>query len=74
MSCFAFNRRSKNCTCLKSRRCQGFDTCPFYKDAEQAMREAKDSKMLHRGAYGKQIQDVIRMIWDNQKEDWGNTY
>lgn len=74
MSCFAFNRRRKECTCLKDKRCEGFNICAFYKDAEQAMQEAKDSKLMFGDRYGKQIQDVIRMIWDNQKEDWGNTY
>ena len=78
MSCFAFNKKHKVCTCLKNKKhkvctclknkkCVGFSKCVFYKDCEQAMREAKESKIMHgNGKYWSEIEQVIQMIWDNQ--------
>ena len=70
MSCFAFNKKHKVCTCLKNKKCVGFSKCVFYKDCEQAMREAKESKIMHgNGKYWSEIEQVIQMIWDNQDQE-----
>lgn len=64
LDCFAHDRRDGSCSCLEVEKCQG-KPCPFYKDADQALEEAR-READPCGGYWKNTLAVIAMIERNQ--------
>lgn len=62
--CFAHDRLNGNCSCLSVKTCPG-KSCPFYKEADQALKEAKRENDPC-GVYRKNTLEAIAMIERNQ--------
>ena len=62
--CFAHDRFNGRCACLSVKKCPG-KSCPFYKEAGQALEEARRD-VDPCGVYRKNTLEVIAMIKRNQ--------
>lgn len=62
--CFARDRFNGICSCLDVEKCPG-KSCPFYKEADQALKEAKRENDPC-GVYRKNTLEAIAMIERNQ--------
>lgn len=64
LDCFAYDCFNGNCSCLDVKKCPG-KPCPFYKEAGQALKEAKRENDPC-GVYRRNTLEVIAMIERNQ--------
>lgn len=62
--CFAYDRFSGDCTCLRIGKCPG-ERCGFYKEAKQAVSEMKRGAGPG-NAYAQNIEAAIMMVRKNQ--------
>lgn len=63
-NCFAYDRFSGDCTCLRIGKCPG-EKCGFYKEAKQAVAEMKRGNQTS-VAYAQNTEAAIMMVRKNQ--------
>ncbi|NBI63695.1 hypothetical protein D3Z38_11665 [Clostridiales bacterium] len=62
--CFAYDRFSGNCTCLRIGKCPG-ERCGFYKEAKQAVKEMERGTQKSK-AYETNTEAAVMMVRKNQ--------
>lgn len=64
-NCFAYNKKTKKCTCLKKEECAGQEECVFFKDAAQAKWQCVEGLRRH-SPYREATLRIADMIDANQ--------